>query len=863
MGLTRTRNCLLAAICCLVTFVSLACQASQLSHDHKSILLTFACPQEDVSAYQAAAMLFRQNHPDIDIRVVSAATLAPTGSEIPDGLTYAYQLAQRADMFLAHGAAVELGLLGAIQDLTPYMPVTGGVTDGDDPISVADYFQEQGKTWGMPAGLIPYVLILRTTDLAAISGLEPRADWTWDDLRMIANELTVRDGLEVRRYGFADHYSISLRALLVAHGLVPEHRPEATTSFALNDTRLVEVVQWYTDLALKDHVMPNPATNPSLDSWNMFSRGEVAMAVLPMTRWLQVSLQAPAGTRVMRLPEATPVEPLGYFVSARAPNSQAAWRFIEFVQQRVVPVGALPFSRHRLSAVARSTRDQDRRQLLLQMLERPALPFRPAKVNEILHDAVRRIWAGGAVETELARAQQAIATINRAAPRETPGLLGATLAGTAKENINFLVQEKAPYLSLAQSFQDTSGIGVNLLTMADFLTSIPTAEGIQVQPTPLSELIRRSGADCFEGLGWDDRWDEIAAVSLDLRPLLDTDGDLFIEDFYSQAMRQFTDGGHVWGLPIGMKVPVLQYNQDFFDATDTAYPSAGWTWQDVFAIARQLSVGAGPSRRYGFVLWPDLRLVGQIQRMTGVSWIDLETRPHTVHLNAPEIVSAAETLAELARDDVIPSISGSDTPEIMLSDLIFSGRVAMWPAESQDFRYSPFRLGAARLPGERLCCPLGSACAMQTLHISRQTIHVPACWQWLRFLSQQPATSAFTIPVRRSVLASSVFGQQVGSETQTVYLEAAECDIDGPSAGWDALPEGAFHTLTLLASALEQIVWHGADGKSTLDEAQKKADAYLACLRRCTDAADADDANCAHVCVIQTGSETEKPFVAP
>lgn len=834
---TRTKGHSLAVILCLVMLVLLSCQASPLSPNRQTISLTFACPQGDVPAYRAAAMLFRQDHPEVDIQVVSAATLTSARPEIEgDALDYALHLTQQADMFLAHGAAVELGPSGVIRDLTPYVLETGGVAANNYPTSLTRYFQEQGKTWGAPAGITPFILVFRPADLSAVGGLEPSEQWTWDDLRVLANKLTIRAGVQVRRYGFADHHASSLRALLVARGLTSGSEPGATAPLMLNDMRVVEAVQWYTDLALMDHVMPNASTDPAFDSWNMFNRSEAAMAVLPLTRWLQVSPQARAGVRVMALPEVTPVEPLGYFISARAQNPQMAWRFIEFIQRRVVPVGALSPGRTHLSGTAESDLDQNSRELLLRALERPALPFRPARVNDALRDAVRRVWAGGVVETELTRAQQEIATMDRVAQRETFLLPGKTPTAPNGERITFLVQDETPYRPLVQTFQDTTRIGVNLLTVMDFMAITPASQGMQVQPLALADLIDSSNADCFEGPGWY-HLDEIAAVSLDLRPLLDSDGGLPVEDFYSQAARRLTAEGHVWGLPIGMKVPVLQYNQDLFDITNTAYPSTAWTWLDVFTTARQLSTGAGPTRRYGFVVWPGLRLVGQVQRMAGVSWIDLEALPHTVRFNAPQIIFAAETLAGLVRDGVVPTIRGSDTPETMLIDSIYSGKIAMWPAESQDFRYLPFRSGVAQLPGESFCCPVGSTCTIETLHISAQTAHVQACWKWLRFLAEQPATNAFFfIPPRRSVMASAAFGQQVGLEAQAVYLAAAECKPDEPGAGWDALPKGASNTLTLLATTLEQIVWYGADAKSSLDQVQEKADAYVACLRRCVDA---------------------------
>lgn len=834
MSRPEPKACFQAILSLICAVLLVGCQTGEPPLTRSVTTLVFACNPGDVGSYQAVASAFAQSNPGVQVDVVAFDALpgdSPATGVAP--LERSRRAAQQADAFIAHGLTTELGSAGVLRDLSPLLAQSTEFKTDDFGAELLSFFQGENRTWGVPAGVYPFVLVLRPADLEAAGAVEPSAAWTWEDLRALANRLTRRNGAQVERYGLADYQVNGLRALLTARNIARPSGSGAGGPVALDDARVVEAVRWYSNLALVDQSMPAPAAGMQVDSWGAFRRGDAAMAVIGLTDWVSLTPAERTGMKVVALPGATPVEPYGYFISAASPHPEIAWNFIWFAARQVTPSNALPANAQLVGSV--SGFDADAEDLWRHALANPTLPLRPSAIEGGLREITRRALAGDAVEAAARMAQAEAPAAGPVTPERPVATRAVAATPAAGATIKFLVSEETPYRELVRTFRaEHPQVQITLVNEMDFMRTAPTNDGIMVRPLKLAELVKASGADCFED-AMGRNAEELASAALDLQPLIERDG-MGLADFFDRTLTQVSVGGHLWGLPGGMKVPVLQYNATLFDAANAPYPSDGATWETLLSQARALASGAGAERRYGLVVWPGLQLVAQVQDLAGVSVIDAKSTPPTVRFNSAEVIAAAELLAGLVRDGIAPTVPDAKSGYATISELISSGRVAMWPAESGDFRNLRFELGIAPLPGSQPCCRLGSPCIVRTLHISNSTAQVQACWQWLRFLSEQPAADAFSIPPRRSVLASAAFRQQVGSETQAIYLAAAECEPDEPGAGWDALPKGASNTLSLLASTLEQIVWHGADAKSSLNQVQEKADAYVACLRRCVDA---------------------------
>jgi multiple sugar transport system substrate-binding protein len=68
---------------------------------------------------------------------------------------------------------------------------------------------------------------------------------------------------------------------------------------------------------------------------------------------------------------------------------------------------------------------------------------------------------------------------------------------------------------------------------------------------------------------------------------------LDMSDFYPGTIDQFTWQGRLWGIPNTAAPDVLYYNKTMFDAAGLAYPTNEWTFDDMRAAAKKLTLDKG------------------------------------------------------------------------------------------------------------------------------------------------------------------------------------------------------------------------------------------------------------------------------
>src|SRR5512146_1690919 len=101
-------------------------------------------------------------------------------------------------------------------------------------------------------------------------------------------------------------------------------------------------------------------------------------------------------------------------------------------------------------------------------------------------------------------------------------------------------------------------------------------------------------------------------VLLNLQPYLDKNAGM-LDGVYPQTLEAYKTPDGMYGLPRDFQTVVLFYNKDMFDAAGVAYPTANWTYDDLRAAAKQLTLdknGDGKIDQYGFYadLW-DMELI--------------------------------------------------------------------------------------------------------------------------------------------------------------------------------------------------------------------------------------------------------------
>ncbi|MFQ5813810.1 MAG: extracellular solute-binding protein [Anaerolineae bacterium] len=360
------------------------------------------------------------------------------------------------------------------------------------------------------------------------------------------------------------------------------------------------------------------------------------------------------------------------------------------------------------------------------------------------------------------------------------------------------------YQAAAEAFhQSNPSIDVRIIPL-DEIISFPLEDAADTLG-PVRQIASRADAflwstDAVEG-GPD-------GLVLDLAPFMEADGEPTEADFLPGLLAHFQWQGGTWGLPAGVDPLFILYDPAAFDATGLEHPSPGWTWDDLFDAAKQLTQREGGRVvRYGFADF-GLESVGSAIEAQGGRLVDDSAGPPVPTLDDPRTVAAVQWYADLALADEVML----NPVERGLADaftLVQGGEVAMnvllarmWVSGA---RQEEGALGLAPLPDRS---PVG----LQGYFISAGTAHPEAVWRWLRFLSREVAAPD-CLPARQNLISASDYAAVVGEEALEVFRYAAE----------HALPPVRPVTVErLLRQAIEQ-VFENREVEDALAEAQEQA----------------------------------------
>ena len=78
-------------------------------------------------------------------------------------------------------------------------------------------------------------------------------------------------------------------------------------------------------------------------------------------------------------------------------------------------------------------------------------------------------------------------------------------------------------------------------------------------------------------------------VSLDLKPLAETDTDVKLDDVFPAMLGLGTVDGEVHFLPSGLDVVTMYYNKTLFEQAGAELPTDTWTWDDLIANCKKIT----------------------------------------------------------------------------------------------------------------------------------------------------------------------------------------------------------------------------------------------------------------------------------
>lgn len=216
------------------------------------VVLSYPWFEDRQADYDRLAESFHEAHPDITVLVKTISY-----EELPQRLA-------DADFLTDPEWGVDAIVTGT--DLLPAL-VEGGLVrelgpalQGDPALEADDFYAPalgmlrwQGRLYGLPAELDPWVMFYNKDLFDAASVPYPSGDWRWDGFLETARALKEPGGFPFGSWG------AQVTPFVYQNGGRVVGDPLAPQKATLDDPATVEAARWYVNLALLEGVMPTPA----------------------------------------------------------------------------------------------------------------------------------------------------------------------------------------------------------------------------------------------------------------------------------------------------------------------------------------------------------------------------------------------------------------------------------------------------------------------------------------------------------------------------------------------------------------------------------------------------------------------------
>lgn len=336
--------------------------------------------------------------------------------------------------------------------------------------------------------------------------------------------------------------------------------------------------------------------------------------------------------------------------------------------------------------------------------------------------------------------------------------------------------------------------------IAAFQAENSTVRVEMVDVTPgqsLEELARSADVAMTNSLALGPQAD---ALFLDLRPLMEADATFDMADYYPGSLT--SRDGQVFLLPHTIVVPLLAYNP--YLVANYGMPSlpTDVSWDELLAAAALTANHDEGGDVYG--LFDSVGLLNALVADLRRSGVQLT--PEGLATDQGALAMALEHVEHLDNTDVIVGSVGSTLS--LSSDeaqqLIAQNRIAFWRADTLATDAPSESLGFT--PGLVVYPSPVTTHVGQGYAISKGSLHAQAAWQWVRFLSTQPAPRRDDadplrgrIPARRSLATRTGFWERMDAAT-SVALQAGLARVEHDTITIDP------PVLTLLAEAITAVI---------------------------------------------------------
>lgn len=293
----------------------------------------FGDPAE-LAAYQKLVAAFEARHPEIELELRHV----PSQSEYRQRLATDFASGAPTDvMLLNYRRFATFAAQGGLEPLGTYLADSDLIQETDFFPQTIEAFYLNGQLWCIPQNLSSLV-VYYNRDLFEAAGLPYPADgWTHADFLQAARALTQDldgDG-RIDQYGAGLEPNLfRLAPFIWQNGGDLVDDPARPARLTLDSPAALAAFQWFVDLQLKEHVVPDAVAAAAESSESRFLNGRLGMYFnsrrgVPTYRtitgfaWDVVPL--PQGTQPAGILHSD-----GYCMAATTETKEAAWKFIEF-----------------------------------------------------------------------------------------------------------------------------------------------------------------------------------------------------------------------------------------------------------------------------------------------------------------------------------------------------------------------------------------------------------------------------------------------------------------------------------------------------------------------------------------------------
>ena len=835
--------------------------------ESSNTIVTFAVNDYERGLYANHIEAFQQANPSITIELISMGEI----TEDPYILYYesdekimetALDLVKSADVLAISPPQVMIDQ-ELILNLEPLIASDGQMKVDDFFPGILEKHQQDGGTWALPLVTSYNVIVYDKNLFDAANVPYPEPGWNWADFVATAQALTDLEG-ETVQWGFTTNFSYPIDFIEARAGrpFIDETTQPPTINFEHPD--VVAAFQWYADLVHVHGVMPTNEEEENLArsvSVGFGNNGRGAAMWIENTAFMSTASLGGDNLGMVPFPSASPEDktsPISPFrgsgnslvISAGSTKIEEAWAWLKFLSQQSSERGffdsaALPA---RQSAAEASGFWDDLDDNFADTLryavnhtfvpsEMPRDTFLPLHQIIDLQEDVATVLAEVQTEVEEAMQKQTdavaestpVPSFTVAEPPSSQVPEGATV-------VKFVIMGAAPdiYREIAKSFQETH---------PDIVVKI---EEPNYFDGDFSVAALMGEGDCFQSFSSLDDPDDLAAI-LSVQPFLDADPELAESDFYPALLDAFRKQGQIMGLPGEAMMRILAYDKRLFDAVDQPYPSSGWTMDEFLETTVALTQGDGEEKIYGFrpSAFNEASDLIMMMEQLGAQFIDEGVDPVQMSFTHPDTIAAMRWYTNLTTEygvKPLPDDSGMFGRTVTFSDESLDpapGNIAIWADENFGVFFGPDDEDAPEQDTSHIGYVLyptgvsGSANYENVtgFFISAKTQHRQACWEWIKYLSSEPAVFQFGTPAHIGTSESTEYVQRVGAEKAAIFRDAlsssdksSEFNRFSRSASWISL------SIAWLEEAHKDVVLNDVSVEDAMQQAQNKSDAFRDCV---------------------------------